>query len=147
MQLVLDQEDPHSYSQYDHKSTPTYARGSVCIVGDAAHATSPWQGAGAGQAFEDAVILETLFRKVQSRRDIEAAFKAFDAVRRPRGQQVIDSSRGTGKILTGSDEAVGLDPDKMRAALGPRWAFIMSLNLNEHKKEALQKMDEYQRQK
>lgn len=118
----------------------------MCVVGDAAHATSPWQGAGAGQAFEDAVILEVLFRNVQSRRDIEAVFKAFDAVRRPRGQQVIDSSRGTGKILTGSDEGVGLDPDKMRAALGPRWAFIMSLDLNEHKKEALQKMREYQGQ-
>ncbi|KAK4169819.1 salicylate hydroxylase [Cladorrhinum sp. PSN259] len=144
IELLLDQEDPHSYSQYEHKSTPTYSRGRVCIVGDAAHATTPWQGAGAGQAFEDAVILEALFRRVTSAREIEAAFKAYDALRRPRGQQVIDSSRGTGKILTGSDEGVGLDPEKMGPALGPRWAFLYSLDLNAYKKEAVEKFREFQ---
>ncbi|KAK3989418.1 hypothetical protein QBC44DRAFT_350634 [Cladorrhinum sp. PSN332] len=143
IQLILDQEDPHSYSQYEHKSTPTYSRGRVCIVGDAAHATTPWQGAGAGQAFEDAVILKAVFEHVTAPRDIEPAFKAYDALRRPRGQQVIDSSRGTGKILTGSYEGVGLDPEKMGPALGPRWAFLYSLDLGEYEKEAVEKFQEF----
>ncbi|KAH8881936.1 salicylate hydroxylase [Thozetella sp. PMI_491] len=141
IELTLDQEDPHSYSQWEHKSTPTYAHGRVCVIGDAAHATTPWQGAGAGQAFEDAVILGTLFGNLKSLQEIPAAFKAFDAVRRPRGQQVIDSSRGTGQLCCGQNAEVGLDPDKMRAAMGSRWAFIFALSLDQHKQDALDKFN------
>ncbi|KAK4224046.1 hypothetical protein QBC38DRAFT_547968 [Podospora fimiseda] len=145
IELILDQEDPHAYSQYDHKSTPTYSKGRVCIIGDAAHATSPWQGAGVGQAFEDAVVLKTVFEHVLSPHDIVAAFKAYDALRRPRGQQVIDSSRGTGLILTGTAEGVGLEVAKMRPALGPRWAFL-HLDLDEYKKQAVEKFEDFKGQ-
>ncbi|KAK0716926.1 hypothetical protein B0T26DRAFT_645322 [Lasiosphaeria miniovina] len=143
--LVLDQADPQGYSQWEHKSTPTYANGRVCIIGDAAHATSPWQGAGAGQAFEDALILGFLLGNdhVKRRADIEAAFKAFDVVRRPRCQQVIDSSRGTGAIMCGQNPDVGLDPARVRAAFAGRWSFIFSLDLDEYRQDALKKMREF----
>ncbi|KAK3380563.1 hypothetical protein B0T24DRAFT_522254, partial [Lasiosphaeria ovina] len=72
--------NPQGYSQWEHKSTPKYARGRVYIVGDAAHATTPGQGAGVGQAFEDAAVLGALFGSVARPEDIDAAFKAFDAV-------------------------------------------------------------------
>lgn len=42
----------------DHPA-PTYARGRVCIVGDAAHASSPLHGAGACMGVEDALALAT----------------------------------------------------------------------------------------
>ena len=132
------------YSQWEHKSTPTYATGRVCIMGDAAHATTPWQGAGAGQAFEDSVVLGTLLNSLTSADEIEAAFKAYDSVRRPRGQRVIDSSRGTGLILCGQDEEIGLDPDRLRGALGTRWNFIMGLDIKEHAQSAVDKMEEFQ---
>ncbi|KAM7213270.1 hypothetical protein V8F06_011336 [Rhypophila decipiens] len=61
IELMFNQPDPQAYSQFEHKVTPTYYRNKVCLVGDAAHATTPWQGAGAGQAFEDAMILGVLF--------------------------------------------------------------------------------------
>ncbi|KAK3389693.1 salicylate hydroxylase [Podospora didyma] len=141
--LVLDQPDPQGYSQWEHKSTPTYANGRVCIVGDAAHATSPWQGAGAGQAFEDAVVLGTLLGKITRPQDIGAAFKAFDTVRRPRCQRIIDSSRDTGEVLCGVKKAVALDPGKLLGALVDRWTFILTFDLEEHKREALEKMEEF----
>lgn len=28
-------------AQYEHNHTPTYARGAVCLLGDAAHVSSP----------------------------------------------------------------------------------------------------------
>ncbi|KAK0718587.1 hypothetical protein B0T26DRAFT_803397 [Lasiosphaeria miniovina] len=101
--------EPAGYSQWEQKSTLTHARGRVYIVGDVAHATTWWQGAGAGQAFEGAAILGALFGRVARPGDIDAAFKAFDAARRPR----------------------------LKAAFAPRWAFISSLDLDEYKREAL----------
>jgi salicylate hydroxylase len=112
-------------------------------MGDAAHATSPWQGAGLGQAFEDAMILATLLGRVSSPRELDAAFKAYDAVRRPRGQQVVDSSRGTGEIICGQKEDVGLDPDKLRGSLFSRWAFL-DIDPTTHKQDALNKLRQIQ---
>lgn len=112
-------------------------------MGDAAHATTPWQGAGAGQAIEDAMVIGHLLAHAETRDEVQAAFKAYDTVRRPRSQQVIDSSRGTGQIMCGQDQDIGLDPDKMRKFVPPRWGFIMSLDMAKHKQDALDSMNKY----
>ncbi|KAI0179362.1 salicylate hydroxylase [Hypoxylon sp. FL1284] len=140
--LILDQPDPHGYSQWDHRSTPTYANGRVCIIGDAAHAMTPWQGFGAGMAIEDAMILGALFRNILSPDGVESTFKAFDGVRRPRCERIIHSSRGTGEIFCGQDEQVGLDLDKFRQSLFSRWDLIDSIDYEAHEKEALEKLQE-----
>ncbi|KAI0427085.1 salicylate hydroxylase [Xylaria sp. FL1042] len=111
IELALDQSDPSRYSQWEHKSKPTYAKKHVCLVGDAAHATTPWQGAGTGLAIEDAMVLVALLAKVSSSKDIESTFRTYDEVRRSRCQQVIDSSRETGRILCGQS---GLQADNIR---------------------------------
>ena len=136
----MEQDDPRGYSQWEHKATPTYARGRVCIMGDAAHASTPWQGAGSGQAFEDGMILSALLGHISSPDEIDAAFKVYDAVRRPRGQRVIDSSRGTGEIMCGESEA-GLDPGEIMQALAPRWGFL-ELDFKSYVQEAVRKLDE-----
>ncbi|CAJ2510945.1 Uu.00g065700.m01.CDS01 [Anthostomella pinea] len=125
----------------EHKSTPTYANGRICIVGDAAHAATPWQGAGAGQAIEDAVVLGALFGCISSSEEIDAVFEAFDGVRRPRCQQVIDSSRETGRILCGQIGGVH-DVDGFREALAHRWDFLYDFDIARHKEEALAKLEE-----
>ncbi|OTB10393.1 hypothetical protein K445DRAFT_371144 [Daldinia sp. EC12] len=140
--LVCDQPDLSRYLQWDHKSTPTYARGRICLVGDAAHATTPWQGSGAGLAIEDAMILGTLFANISSPDEISAAFEAYDVVRRPRGQRLIDSSRETGKILCGES---GLRADELRGLLAPRWDFIFGLDMESHKREALDELRNIQK--
>lgn len=141
---MLDQTDPQAYSQWEHKSTSTFANGQVCLAGDAAHATTPWQGAGAGQAFEDALILGTLLGKVTRASEITHAFQAYSAVRRDRCQKVIDSSRGTGLIFCGQDPDAGLEPDKMIGLLAPRWGFIGGIDFDAYKEEALGKLKELQ---
>lgn len=137
---MLDQPDPEAYSQWEHKSTSTFANGRVCIAGDAAHATTPWQGAGAGQAFEDALVLGTLLGEVKRPSEIAQAFRAYSEVRRERCQRVIDSSRGTGRIFYGQDPEAGLEPDKMMGLLAPRWGFISGIDFDAYRKEALAKV-------
>ncbi|KAI2614959.1 salicylate hydroxylase [Hypoxylon sp. NC1633] len=139
IELILDQPKTKIYSQWEHKSTPTYANGRLCIVGDAAHASTPWQGAGAGQAIEDAVVLGALLGNISSPSEINIAFKAFNTVRRPRCQRVIESSSETGLITCGQSSA-GLDLEKLKEALAPRWQFLYDFSLDAHTQDALNEM-------
>jgi 2-polyprenyl-6-methoxyphenol hydroxylase-like FAD-dependent oxidoreductase len=74
---------------------PTYARGRVGLLGDAAHAMTPDLGHGAGQALEDAVVLGAALAATSDPLD---ALARYDAERRPRSQSVARLSRRTGRI-------------------------------------------------
>ncbi|KAI0100099.1 salicylate hydroxylase [Nemania sp. FL0031] len=141
--LLLDQPEPKCYSEWEHKKTPTYASGRVCIIGDAAHATTPWQGSGAGMAIEDAMVLGKLLANVRSPSEVEAAFLAFKDVRLPRCQRIIDSSRETGTIFCGQDPEARLEPEKLKEALMMRWGHIYGIDHEEHIVEALRKFETY----
>ena len=106
-------------------------------MGDAAHAITPWQGSGAGQAIEDTVILQSLLGRVETPSEISRAFQAYDTIRRPRAMEIVDSSYQTGLIFTGQNESIGLDPEKLREALAPRWDFIFNVDLGAMKKQAI----------
>lgn len=73
---------------------PSLCKGGVCLSGDAAHATSPHHGAGAGFCIEDSAVLAALLSddRVKNRQDIRQAFAAFDAVRRERVTWLVQSS-------------------------------------------------------
>jgi salicylate hydroxylase len=81
--------EPSQWAIFEHPHILTYAQSKVAILGDAAHASTPHQGAGAGQAIEDAHDLAELLGhiRVGSSSDAVAAFKAYDEVRRPRSQR------------------------------------------------------------
>lgn len=72
----------------------------MAIAGDAAHASTPHQGAGAGQAIEDALVLSELLadKRIQFAHDVPSAFHAYDVVRRPRSQRVVSTSRAAGEL-------------------------------------------------
>jgi len=65
---------------------PTWYRGPMIIIGDAAHAASPSSGQGASMAIEDALVLAKCLRDVP---DTTAAFAAFERIRRPRVERVV----------------------------------------------------------
>jgi FAD-dependent urate hydroxylase len=73
-------------NQYDMPSVPTWHRGPMVIVGDAAHATSPASGQGASMAIEDAVVLAKCLRDLP---DIRQAFAAYEQLRRERAERVV----------------------------------------------------------
>lgn len=103
---------------------------------------SQWQGSGAGQAIEDVMILDTLFKEIKEASQILTALKAFDEIRQSRSQRIVASSVETGRIMCGRELEIGLDPQKMREAMGPRWDIIFSLDMKDHKREALLRLKE-----
>jgi 2-polyprenyl-6-methoxyphenol hydroxylase-like FAD-dependent oxidoreductase len=72
--------------QWDMPSVPTWHRGPMVVVGDAAHATSPASGQGASMAIEDAVVLARCLRDIAP---VPAALAAFEGRRRARVERVV----------------------------------------------------------
>ncbi|OJD21970.1 hypothetical protein ACJ73_06689 [Blastomyces percursus] len=59
-ELLCNQPEQRAIYHWEHPHARTYVSGPICIMGDAAHATTPFQGSGCGMSFEDALILYTL---------------------------------------------------------------------------------------
>ncbi|KAJ5279594.1 salicylate hydroxylase [Penicillium angulare] len=136
---VEEPEQPGFYC-WEHPSAPTYAECTVCVMGDAAHATTPWQSSGAGMSLEDALILSTLLGLAKTRTEAQSALKVYDQVRRPRTQYIVDSSRVTGRILSGLGEETGLDIEKLKAKTLPRWPYIVDFDNEKARDEAVELM-------
>ena len=71
---------------YDLGHTPTWSRGRMIVIGDAAHAPSPSSGQGASLALEDAVVLAQAIRDASS---VPDAFAAFEKARRERVEKIV----------------------------------------------------------
>ncbi|KAJ7698830.1 FAD/NAD(P)-binding domain-containing protein [Mycena olivaceomarginata] len=67
---------------------PTWVRGRAAILGDAAHATLPTLGQGAAMALEDAGTLGVLFPRDTTRAEVEERLKAYEALRKERGELI-----------------------------------------------------------
>ena len=65
----------------------------------------------------------------------------YDQVRRPRTQRIVESSRETGRIVTGLNKDIGLDLKKLREGLLPRWDFIIDFDNEKHRDEAFYQRD------
>jgi len=74
------------WATYDLPSVPTWHRGRMVIVGDAAHATAPSSGQGASMAIEDAVVLARCLRDLP---DVPQAFAAYERLRRKRVERIV----------------------------------------------------------
>ena len=112
------------------------------MMGDAAHATTPFQAQGAGQAIEDACVLSALFEKVSSPANIPKALAAYDQVRRPRAQKIVSTSREAGLLTSMSLPGVGEDLDKMKEKLDTRQQWIFDRDLVAQNEEAVQVFQE-----
>jgi 2-polyprenyl-6-methoxyphenol hydroxylase-like FAD-dependent oxidoreductase len=73
----------------DLPAVTRWRTGRMLIIGDAAHAASPATGQGASMALEDAVVLAKALRDAGS---TEAAFHAYERLRRPRVEANIANS-------------------------------------------------------
>ncbi len=111
-------------------------------MGDAAHATTPFQGQGAGQAIEDALVLSTLLGRVRDPMLIPNAFAAYDQVRRPRSQRVVTTSREAGRLYGMMAEGVGGDLEKIRERTGRRMEWIWNRDLERQNGEAVALFEE-----
>ncbi len=80
---------------YDINPLKKFVYGRVALLGDAAHATTPNMGQGAGQAIEDAIVLAKAF---QQNLEWVAALQSYEQQRLSRTTKVINLSRQIGAI-------------------------------------------------
>ena len=78
----------------DLKPIFSWYKDNICLLGDAAHATTPNMGQGACQAIEDADVLAQCLEKYK----VDDAFKAFQKLRLPKAHQVVKGSWLIGKL-------------------------------------------------
>ena len=123
---------------WDHPPAPTYYHGHVAMMGDAAHASTPFQGQGAGQAIEDAFVLESLFANVESVDQIPLAFAAYDRIRRPRSQKVTLTSREAGELVALRLPSVLDDPEKLKKDIEWRMDWMWHRDVALEKDQALE---------
>ncbi|PFH51267.1 hypothetical protein AMATHDRAFT_142975, partial [Amanita thiersii Skay4041] len=100
---------PSRWAIQNLRPLKVYGKGRVLLLGDAAHAMTPHQGAGAGQAMEDAYTLAYVLSHsdiVKSTAQMPLVTHVYNAIRQPFGNNVLDTSRICGRLS-------GLtDPDK-----------------------------------
>jgi salicylate hydroxylase len=131
--LVPGDASTRGWSVWEMPPAPTYVKDRVVMIGDAAHASTPFAGSGAAMAVEDSCVLHTVlgkyldperltrnkFSKAQS---IRLALQSFDSVRRLRSQKVVVRSAEMGRILSCTEEGVGMSQDEMYRNLdGKLW--------------------------
>ena len=80
---------------FDLKPIDKWQSENICLVGDAAHATTPNLGQGACQAIEDAYVLGKL---LDNGMPIENTFKAYEKLRRKKAHTIVNTSWTVGKI-------------------------------------------------
>ncbi|KAI4952333.1 hypothetical protein J4E91_002802 [Alternaria rosae] len=117
---------PDIWALFNHPPAPTYymAKPLICLVGDAAHASTPHQGAGAGMCIEDVYILSELLSRCHEKASLEKVFHAYDAVRRPRSQTLVKTSKEAGMLWEFEGEDVGDDLEALRIDAQSRMAWI-----------------------
>lgn len=75
--------------------------------------------------------------------DVVAAFKAYDAVRRPRSQKVVTTSKENAYLLCLCMEEVGDDEEKLKKTFNERMRWLWDLDVRGQAEEARRKMGEY----
>jgi 2-polyprenyl-6-methoxyphenol hydroxylase-like FAD-dependent oxidoreductase len=90
LQLVAD-------NTHDLPKVPTWHKGPMIVIGDAAHAPSPTSGQGASMAAEDAVVLAKSLRDLP---DAGQAFALYERLRRRRVERIVAQGARTGSSKT-----------------------------------------------
>ena len=79
----------------DLSPIPLWYSENLCLIGDAAHATTPNMGQGACQAIEDAYIIGRL---LENNKDFNAVFEEFQKIRRKKVDYIVNTSWKIGRI-------------------------------------------------
>ena len=138
---LLAKAKPVKWGFFHHRHTSTYYRGRAVLVGDSAHASLPFQAAGAAQGLEDALILSSQLAKVAAHEDkyaalgpyIQGALAGYDLVRRPRAQKQLEQAEEVGLLINFKHPEAGDDMSKILPKLQNGrfdWLWFKDLNLD-----------------
>ncbi|KAI0190849.1 hypothetical protein F4808DRAFT_398805 [Astrocystis sublimbata] len=141
------------FDMYDHPA-PCYNFGCVAIAGDAAHASGPHLGSGAGFGIEDALVLSTVLecanRDITSHQSGKAtsqicrdALAAYNAMRFDRDQWLPGATRKALDLFHWRDEEVGgTDHELFLKKIHDLFHTIWDNDLTEMQKEAREKFQD-----
>ncbi len=93
--LLSQVETTFRWALYDREPLPTWTRGRLTLLGDAAHPMLPHLGQGANQSIEDGMALATILSRAK-RATIPAALLAYERLRRERVAQIHRGARESG---------------------------------------------------
>ncbi|MCC5918498.1 MAG: FAD-dependent monooxygenase [Cryomorphaceae bacterium] len=95
IEIVKHTENIHAAPLHDLYRLPTWHKGNICLLGDAAHATTPNMGQGACQGIEDAYYMERFL----SENPCKNAFIKFEQSRRKKVDYVVNNSWKFGQMV------------------------------------------------
>jgi salicylate hydroxylase len=93
--LLQQVEKTFRWALYDREPLPSWTRGRLTLLGDAAHPMLPHLGQGANQSIEDGMALATILVRADSK-TAPAALLAYERLRRERVAQVQRGARENG---------------------------------------------------
>jgi salicylate hydroxylase/6-hydroxynicotinate 3-monooxygenase len=79
--------DCHKWAILEREPLPRWSDGRVVLLGDACHPMTPYMAQGAATSIEDGAVLARCLEDVQGE-DIEAAFRRYEAHRKPRTSRI-----------------------------------------------------------
>ncbi|KAF8229500.1 FAD/NAD(P)-binding domain-containing protein [Tricholoma matsutake] len=138
---------PSRWAIHAARPLPSWVFRNVALLGDSAHAMSPQQGSGAGQAIEDAFMLATLLGHPLTTLDtVSRALGIYDAVRRPIAMDVAERSLINGRLFGLQLPGVPLDEDPTRLpelgeAIKDNWKWTWLTTVDDDVKEAVRRLE------
>jgi salicylate hydroxylase len=93
--LLKQVDKTFRWALYDREPLPTWTKGRLTLLGDAAHPMLPHLGQGANQAIEDGMALATLLEKADAA-GAPACLLAYEKLRRERVAEVVLGARKHG---------------------------------------------------
>jgi salicylate hydroxylase len=105
---------------YDREPLPTWSRGRLTLLGDAAHPMLPHAGQGANQAIEDGVALAAILAQ-SDRASVPRALGVYESVRRERTAGVQQMSRQNGTRYEASDNLATRDRQMSNQSVDRAW--------------------------
>lgn len=137
LEMLRSHGNGEKWAMFHSPHDRPYYGGRTCLLGDAAHATTPHLGAGAGMAIEDAFVLGRLLGGVRDAAGVRRAFVAYDSVRRPRTQSVVRASKGNVATFTAASRAEGGELERLRGEAQANFGMVFDVDLGRHLADAM----------
>ncbi len=112
---VLQQVDKtFRWALYDREPLPTWTKGRLTLLGDAAHPMLPHLGQGANQSIEDGMALATILAQVDASA-VPASLLAYERLRRERVAEIQLGARQNGLRLDSAQADLGVRDAELAA--------------------------------
>jgi salicylate hydroxylase/6-hydroxynicotinate 3-monooxygenase len=94
--------DVHKWALLARDPLPSWCQGRIALLGDACHPMTPYMAQGAASAIEDAAVLARCLEGVTAS-GVAAAFKLYEAIRKPRATAIQQGSAMNNWMRTNTD--------------------------------------------